>query len=490
MASWQQIGPDTVDLGPFDGLVNTVADVLSALESALEIIAAALDVIGFLLFELPNVLEAIVSAAVKAVEEAILDILENNAALAVHLNTKWNADWKFERDEEDDPRRIDDFWNDGKLPWVGTGTQGWLLDIAFSTVDPTDPFRPITDEGTAVQGVIFIKGVPADGEFQQLAQALDVFFDFSDLKEQLNIKEDLQNATQAYKDLLRMGPAASDAVWKAVTNPDETIQGTLIATGLEGTNDRDSDFFYDLTWSVVGDLGDIEVGDALKLSDTPVYYEILEIVGGAQPGLRVEPPIARDHSLSSTNWEVRRGGVAGLLAALSPEFSDFRPVPGAYPKWVSVPLAAALPGLQNLFEGLRNLVNLLKVGNNHASALQNLARLLREKAALLAQIVEQLIELLDIIDALVDFFTQSYVIVLNNDSGGMSEFINTAIAADNLPDFGTRGVVIGATIVATAPEPANHFENLFSTIGLELSGFAEDVTERAEGLAETWEDEF
>lgn len=497
MAKWRQIGPDTIDLGGLEGPVNTVGDVLGALSSVLEVLAASLDVISFLLFEIPNVLEGIVTAAVNAVEQAILDILENNAALAFHLNTKWDPDWKYVRKEDDDPRQISDWVNDGALPLVGNGTQGWLLDVAFSTADPTDPFRPVTDEGTAVQGIIFIKGVPADGDFQELSAALRVFFDFAEFEKHLQIKDSLEKANQAYTDLLRMGPAALDNVWQAVNEPDDLLYGTFIQTGTGGANESDSDFFYDTSWTTVSDITNptnpdfkgIEVGDALKLSNSPIYFQVLEIVGGVQPGLRIEPAIIPENT-GSTSWEIRRGGLNGLLAALPPEFADFRPVPGAYPKWISVPLATALPGLGRLFEGLRKLTNLLKVGNNHLSALQALAILLREKAELLQQIVDELLELLDLVEALIAFFEQSYVLVLNTDSGGITEFINSAIAAEDLPDFGERGVVIGVTLITTSPEPGNHLENFLSTVGLQVANFTDDLTERTEGLEQTWEDEF
>ena len=72
----------------------------------------------------------------------------------------------------------------------------------------------------------------------------------------------------------------------------------------------------------------------------------------------------------------------------------------------------------------------------------------------------------------------------------MSEFINTAIAAEDLPDFGSRGVVIGVALIATAPEPSNHLENFLSTIGLQVSGFTAELTEREDGLEQTWNDEF
>ena len=494
MAKWYQNGPDTIDLGGLEGLTKTMQDVLSGLAATLQVVSASLDVISFLLFEQPNVLEAIVSAAVTAVEQAILDILENNTAFALHLNTKWNADWKYQRKPGDDARRISDFVNDGEIPLVGTGTTGWLLDLAASTADPTDPFRPITDAGTAVQGVIFLRGVPADGDLTQLNTALEVFFDFSHFSEHLNIKASLESAGEADRDLLRMGPAALDTVWKAVTKPDDLVLGTLVASGDEGSNEVDSDFFYDsVTFVGLGSvpLSLIQVGDALKFNNSPVYYQVLEkVVVVGQPGLRVEPPIARDNQLGGQVWEIRRGGINGLLAALPPEFLDFRPVPGAYPKWISVPLATALPGLGKLFGGMRKLVNLLKVGNSHLSALHELAALLREKAELLEQIVAELSELLDLVEALVAFFEQSYVLVLSTDSGGMTEFINSAIRAENLPDFGTRGVVIGITLITTAPEPSNHLENFLSTIGLQLSGFTDELTVREVGLEQTWEDEF
>jgi hypothetical protein len=489
MPSWQTIGL-TVDLDQLDGLTDPLGSALDGVSSVLQVVSAAINLVTFTLSELPSATSAVVDEAVSLVEQAVLDITENNAGLAVHLNTKWDPDWKYERGPEDDSNRIRDFVNDREIPWRGTGIRGWLLDLAYSAQDPTDPFRPVSDEDTAVSGVLFLKGVSSGGELARLIPASDVFLDFREIREKLNIKEKLEEAPETWRDLLRLGPAATDAAWERLPKPRDVLQGTLIVNGDEGLNAPDSTFFYDDTWTSTDDFSDIRVGDALKLNNSPVFYEVVDIVGGVRLGLEVSPAIARDNSLAGQIWEVRRGGMAGLLAALPAELADYRPVPGSYPKWVSVPMSAAIPGLAELFEGLQGLARSIKGSASHADSVTRLAALLREKARLLRLIIEEIEALLDQVDDLVSFFTEAHILVASVDSGGMGAFINQAISADNLPDFGSNGVVVGAALVTTSADPSNHLENFFSMIGLPLSTFAAETTARREALARTWDDEF
>lgn len=150
MAKWVQTGGEVIDLGSLEDAIQLARDVLGGLSGVLRVVSVALDLIALLLLEAPNALEAIVSAAVFAIEQMILDILENNAAASLHLNTNWNPDWVYKRKAGDRASRTPDYFNDGALPLVGNGMNGWLLDIAASTTDPLDPFRPVTDAGTAV----------------------------------------------------------------------------------------------------------------------------------------------------------------------------------------------------------------------------------------------------------------------------------------------------------------------------------------------------
>ena len=486
MAEWQQIGGGVVNSDAVQGTINTASDVLTGLATVLRIISEALGIVDALLLDPPNVLEAIVGAAVNTIEQTILDILQNNVGLAVHTNLVWDPDWKYRRAPGDTPGATPDFINDDKLPWMGSGIDGWLLDVAFSANDPLDPFRPLTDGDTAVQGLIVLNGILDNGDLQQLKALYDLFTDFSAFKEILDTREKLENASEGFKSLLRLGPLATDPAGKGLLPLEELIYefyGTSIATGTAGTNEAGSDLFVDLA----GLFTSVGVGDVLRIGGVSTPYSVVEVVGSDT--LRVDPPIVTSGTTPRT-WDVTRGGIGQLLASLPPDLREFAPVPGAYPKWMSVPTASLIPGIAGIFEGLRKLLEQLRVGSGHGTALRALSNLLKEKANLLAQIVEEITQLLDTVESIITFFESAYIIVVSTDSGGMAGFINEAMAGTDKPDFGTKGVVAGMVAVATSDDPSNHFENFLSLLGLQLSTYTTDLTARANGLEETWGDLF
>lgn len=487
MAEWKQIVEGSVEVGQLEELTNAADSALTGLAGVLRVIAASLDFLSTLLVETPNLADNVVTKTVQVIEQSILDLLQNNIAYSVHLNAHWNPDWKYRR-AADDPKSIPDFYNDGVLPLVGTGIQGWLLDLAFSTQDPSDPFRPVSDSDTSVYGVIFVAGVPSDGELQELRSLLKVFTNYRHLDNALLMQDELDTATDAFKALLRMGPMATDAAVKAIARPiselAQDVYGTFIASGASGTNEASSPTFIDLnalfTETVVA-------GDTLRVQDSNVFYEVLEVVDDTT--LRVSPSFTKARESAST-WSIRRGGISSLISKLPQDVREFIPVAGAYPKWVSVPIASLVPLLSGLFTGLEKMVDLFRVGTTQASALRKLSLLLRQKAQVLGQVIDELQGLLEIVVALINFFESAHIIVLSVDSGGVSRFVNEAAVAKGLPDFGPRGIVIGMTALATADDPSNHLESLFNFIGINASSYADVVTKRAKALSDTWDDEY
>jgi hypothetical protein len=493
---WDKLDAGLVNVDGLQATLNIAEDVLSPLIDALDILVSILNLVSLFVFGLPNVLQAIVEAAINTIEQMILDLLQNNVAFAVHLNMKWNTKWKFKK-QPGDPSTTVDFFTDGEIPFTGTGTSGWLLDVGYSVHDSSNPFRPLTDADTAVSGVIFLKGVPADGEFENLAKIFDLFFNFKGFRPFLAIREKVENATEDFKALLdKLGPAAlEEAIQEAVRPFEEVVQdgiGSLIFEGTFGTNAAGSSEFIDTAF---GDaFEDVEVGDSLLLKGQTTFYNVIQTNAIDPTIITVEPPIIRahgpDYGLPFTEYKIYRGGLQGLAKNFPTDLQSFLPKPGNYPIWVSIPVASLLPVVGVLLEELRKLANSLRVGLSQLEALQNLILLIQQKIELIRRAIEELNELLVLLLALLEFFDETYTINLNASEGGMGQFINTAIAAEGLPYFGERGVVVGMVAIATSDDPSNHLESFFELVGISFQDFSEDVTAAEEARQETWDDVF
>ena len=442
MAKWTKLELGLVNLDAVEAAIDQVADILETLAGILELIAAALDILSILLVEFDNLLKALLDAVVLMLEEMVLDLLQTNAHLAVHLNMQWNHDWKYkkeiadpENDTHGDPSHIVDWVNDGLPPFIGTGMTGWLLDVGASSYDETDPFRPFTDELSEVAGFIFVKGAADSGELTSLKAAYDLFTDFSE-------------------------------------------------------NDSDSTAFY-LEGDAAGGFASVEAGDVLRLSDSAGYYEVINVDSSSQ--LTVDPPIAKSHLIAGAvsngaSWNIRRGGLVSLMAKLPLDKREFIPGDGNYPIWVSVPIAALVPGLKPIFEELRRIADLLKTGLGLGDSLAKLATLLREKAEQLQAVVDALREALAIISAIAAFLEESSIFSQTAEAGGMAQFMANAMTAEDMPDYGTNGVVVGVVGVTTAASPAATMEKFMGMIGVQLSEFSDTVGDLDAALEETWDD--
>jgi hypothetical protein len=192
---------------------------------------------------------------------------------------------------------------------------------------------------------------------------------------------------------------------------------------------------------------------------------------------------------SITQDELLRGTEA-IRAKFDSDLTEFLPKTGDYPHWLSVPVASLFPLTGPLFDTMRKLSDNLRSSISQASSVARLADVLAARAQILSDSVEELSNLLTTLESLLLFFEGANVLVLNNDSGGLTQFIDDAVHADNLPSFGERGVVVGFVALATADDPSNHLEALFTLLGIKFSDLAVDVTVRAEGLSDTWDDLF
>lgn len=489
MAKWDVLDAGIVNVDAVQSATDTANDVLAPMIAVLEAALAVLDIVSVFTVGLPPILEVVVASAVNAIEQMILDLLQNNASLCVHINMNWNPDWKYRR-KPGDPSRVTDYVNDNALPFAGTGTSGWLLDVAQAAYDETNPFRPLSDGDTAVTGVIILKGVPLDGNLQSLKALFDMFPDFGGFSRWLDIQERLnEGVSDEYRALLRLGPSALDEETEKIHRPlsermGEAYYGQIIVDGASGSNNGRTSRFSSTDPSP---FDTTQVGDTLKLPGEATYYTITA-VNTFDDYVDVEPPILRTHL--DTPYFIYRGGIAALVDALPTSASEFVPRAGNTPIWLSVPIASLIPVVGDLMTKLQNLVGSIRVGINATTALSQLVELIRGKIALIKATIAELTELIALAVSLLEFFDETYLVVINNDSGGVGKFVNDAIAAEDLPFFGDQGVVVGLVALVAADDPANHLLSFFELVGIQTQEFSADVTAAEQSRQDTWDEHF
>jgi hypothetical protein len=166
--------------------------------------------------------------------------------------------------------------------------------------------------------------------------------------------------------------------------------------------------------------------------------------------------------------------------------SAFLPTIGNYPKWVSVPMAAVVPPLQNMFSNLQRLLGLLTPADDAYDALTKLIRTIQDMLNVLREAIQEVQDVLDLLLALAAFLTDSYILVLDTDSGGMDSFITAAIAAGDAPDFGTAGIVVGVSFLATQPDSQATLDKFLGILGIQTSAYLSTTTAQAEALSDTF----
>lgn len=400
--------------------IDAVNAVVSAINAVLNAVVAGLEIIRALAVLTLNLLKSIVQQLLNLIRELIFDLLEYNLACTLHLNVNWNPDWRFNKERERDPRtgkidpRLIDYANDSQLPWSGTGTVGWLLDIAASAEDPTDPFRPVTDSNTAVYGSIILKGVENPNELEsslRLSDWLDLFTNWDGFR----------------LDFDKVKEPKSESLAKLASS------AFLEALPFYRSDPKESQFlsFKNSIVDLPNNQGELENYGKL-------YY----------------------------------------------------PTPGSYPKWISVPLATLVPPIQQIASTLQNLLGLLSFTDDFFDILSKLIDAINGKLAALQEAIQQLQDALNLLIALAAFITDTYMFVYKIDSGGMSSFISQAIAADNIPVYGTAGIVVGAAFFATNPDSMASLEKFWEFLGVEISAYSDTVTASAEAIDQTFEDLF
>jgi len=353
---------------------------LSTVATVLDGVATVLNVISAFAVSDVNAARAISLALVALIDSLIMDVLQNNVGLCLHLNLEWDPDWTY-----------DESWlENSQLPWKARGVTNWLADVAASTRDESDPLRPLTDDDTYVGGFILLQGVSSHEELEDLKALFDMFTNMSAFRETLDTYDRLGNVTEANKPLTRLGPAMASSLMHAlVCDPEQ-----------EGA-------------------------------------AVLEQIG-------------------ATTVE------------------DFLPLRGNYPKWASLPMAATVPAMKQLIDKLRQLRESIKPSLDKAEQIALLASLIANKAALLSDSLDEVGELLESIESLIAFLRSGnvhFIWIPDDEPGGMANFINRAVTAENLPDFGSDGIVVGVVGIVTGDDMANHMQRFWEMLGLQADAF-------------------
>jgi hypothetical protein len=465
--SWQQLGE--LNLDALIAAAEAVAQFLDTLATAMELLAAALRLLAAFLVEDINAIKAAIDALIDTLENTIEDFLQNNVGVTVHINLNWDPTWSWKKGWFN--RAVEE----RQRPWRGSGLDGWLLDIAFSAEDTSDPYRPLTDEETEVMGIIFLKGIPADGAYNDLLKIFDAFTDWDSEKELL---DEAKLDKEELRALFRLGPACmSDFMEECASIPNTLLGKVTRTTGSDGESFSGENRFVSegSTFTIHG----VVAGDTLSITSgsNEGDYTVTSVL--AETELYIATVLNYDSS----------GDTFEIIGKENPD-STFLPVKGAYPKWLSVPLASLLPPLREAFDVLKGIVDKLKLGAGRAEKLAALADLLAKKAELLAEAADRLQSIVETLVGVLEFFFESHTIFLSKQPGGFSNFIARAQNAENVPDFGSNGIVVGAVIVATADDPANHLEGFLGFLGMQVDTLTDSQTARAENLADQYDELF
>ncbi len=225
--------------------------------------------------------------------------------------------------------------------------------------------------------------------------------------------------------------------------------------------------------------------DFSRVTTDPYFESVSKMATGAL--LDVMLPLYQLGPKDQQFLSLKKALVGDPLASYT---SDFLPTPGSYPKWISIPMAAVVPPLQTLFANLQKALGLLRPGDDITDALSKLIQAIEDKLTTLDAALAEVQDALNLIVALAAFLTDSYILVENIPEGGMDVFISGAIAADDAPDFGTAGIVVGITFVATQPDTQATIDKFLEILGIKTSLYTSETTAYAEALDETFSELF
>lgn len=178
--------------------------------------------------------------------------------------------------------------------------------------------------------------------------------------------------------------------------------------------------------------------------------------------------------------------------------ASYRPTPGNYPMWLSVPIAGIIPPIKSIFSQLQKIIAQLKPSYGLTDLLANLASFLAQKAETLSEIAEELSTAIDTLVTLLELLDTGYFIWVEVESGGFAGWINEVRSATLTLDsgevvgaadaFGSAGLVAGVIGIVTEGDAASHLQTAVRM----LTGFdfSPQTTVQSEQLAATFDAEF
>jgi hypothetical protein len=484
MSSWQTI--TDFDTDPVIAAAETVDDLSEAIANYLNAVAGALRVIA--LFVLPDVdiIKTLLNLALAALEEMITDLLQNNIAMSAHVNLRWDRDWQW---TDQGPSTDYPNWTAGRdLPWSANGMDGWLLDVAASTKDESDPFRPLSDEETRVMGFIFAIGAPGFDGLGSVMELFDAFKDFSDFKDLGN--EARLELAESQAALARAKQALfSQEMQEAVNNPRFAFRGDLLTRAATGTVYELSGKYYlqdtsqAFLTTVPNTLGVPDEVVRVRINGYDLRPEVLDVISDTVMEITGEVDPGVGGSISGLTWAAYEKELGDAFDSV---INDWTFQEGSTPKWLSVPMARILPPVHALFEKLRKIIDMLKT--SIANPLAKLAELLAQKAELLAQLAVELGDIIEQIILLATLLEGGRFFMHDTGDGGMDAFIGDAIRASEKPDYGPNGIVAGVVGVVTADNPISHFEGFWDLLGVTVSDYRADQGQRIDQIGNTFDD--
>lgn len=217
MDTWNTL--EDVDVVELQGVVDVILPVTATLDASLTLLTGLLTLLSPFFSGVSNPLAAVTDAVVDTLEETALDLLENNVQVAVHTNLTWDPTWVYE-----------DFKKDGVLPWTGTGLEGWLGDLYSSSLDTTDPFRPVTDEDSSTGALFIVLGGPNYGDAAEKLQYL--FSAVKDLENQAELLNISDFEVETKKKWWRLGPVGHSEFFSGeVQTVSNLLTESLLAKG-------------------------------------------------------------------------------------------------------------------------------------------------------------------------------------------------------------------------------------------------------------------
>ena len=106
---------------------SKIAETGQAIALVMDFIAALIRLLAFLFLLEANIFAVLVNLLIDLIEGLVTDLLQNNVAACFHINLNIDPDWKYKRRPGESEQQNPDYFNDGKVPWEGTGLDRWDL---------------------------------------------------------------------------------------------------------------------------------------------------------------------------------------------------------------------------------------------------------------------------------------------------------------------------------------------------------------------------